>query len=62
MMVIRLYSKFSCRHNCAYCPNEKAHEGNANGDQPRSYLYSEPAVLRANENKLHNSYLHPMLV
>ena len=42
--------KFSCRHNCAYCPNEKAHEGNNWVDQPRSYLYSEPAVLRANEN------------
>jgi ELP3 family radical SAM enzyme/protein acetyltransferase len=42
--------KFSCRHNCAYCPNEKAHEGNNWVDQPRSYLYTEPAVLRANEN------------
>jgi len=43
--------KFSCKHDCAYCPNEKAHEGNNWVDQPRSYLYSEPAVLRANENK-----------
>lgn len=42
--------KFSCRHNCAYCPNEKGHEGNNWVDQPRSYLYTEPAVLRANEN------------
>lgn len=41
---------FSCKHNCAYCPNEKAHEGNGWIDQPRSYLYSEPAVLRANAN------------
>ena len=42
--------KFSCKHDCAYCPNEKAHKGNNWVDQPRSYLYSEPAVLRANEN------------
>jgi len=34
---------FSCRHNCAYCPNEP--------DQPRSYLLREPAVARANKNK-----------
>jgi histone acetyltransferase (RNA polymerase elongator complex component) len=47
----KVVGKFSCRHNCAYCPNEKAHEGNNWVDQPRSYLYSEPAVLRANENK-----------
>jgi len=51
MMAIRLLASFSCRHNCAYCPNEKAHDGNNWVDQPRSYLYSEPAVLRANENK-----------
>ena len=43
-------SKLSCKHDCAYCPNEKAHSGNNWVDQPRSYLYSEPAVLRANEN------------
>ena len=43
-------SKFSCKHDCAYCPNEKAHIGNGFIDQPRSYLYSEPAVLRANAN------------
>jgi ELP3 family radical SAM enzyme/protein acetyltransferase len=42
--------KFSCKHDCAYCPNEKAHEGNNWVDQPRSYLFSEPAVLRANDN------------
>jgi ELP3 family radical SAM enzyme/protein acetyltransferase len=46
----KVVGKFSCRHNCAYCPNEKAHEGNNWVDQPRSYLYSEPAVLRANDN------------
>ena len=42
--------KFSCKHDCAYCPNEKGHEGNNWIDQPRSYLFSEPAVLRANDN------------
>jgi len=42
--------KFSCKHDCAYCPNEKAHDGNNWTDQPRSYLFSEPAVLRANHN------------
>jgi ELP3 family radical SAM enzyme/protein acetyltransferase len=45
-----IIGKFSCKHNCAYCPNEKAHKDNNWVDQPRSYLYSEPAVLRANEN------------
>lgn len=34
--------KFSCKHNCYYCPNEPG--------QPRSYLYEEPAVRRANAN------------
>lgn len=43
-------AKFSCKHDCHYCPNEKAHEGNGWVDQPRSYLFSEPAVLRANQN------------
>jgi ELP3 family radical SAM enzyme/protein acetyltransferase len=47
----KVVGKFSCRHNCAYCPNEKAHAGNNWVDQPRSYLYTEPAVLRANDNK-----------
>ena len=27
---------FSCKHNCYYCPNEPAHEGNNWQDQPRS--------------------------
>ena len=31
---------FSCKWNCAYCPNEPG--------QPRSYLKGEPGVLRAN--------------
>lgn len=43
-------TKFSCAWDCHYCPNEKAHEGNGFIDQPRSYLFQEPAVLRANEN------------
>jgi ELP3 family radical SAM enzyme/protein acetyltransferase len=41
---------FSCKHDCFYCPNEPAHEGNGWVDQPRSYLFQEPAVLRANRN------------
>jgi len=41
---------FSCAWNCHYCPNEKAHAGNGFVDQPRSYLFNEPAVLRANDN------------
>lgn len=32
--------KFSCKHNCYYCPNEPT--------QPRSYLKGEPGVDRAN--------------
>lgn len=43
-------ARFSCKHDCAYCPNEPAHEGNNFTPQPRSYLYSEPAVMRANDN------------
>ena len=39
---------FSCKHNCYFCPNEPAHEGNHFQAQPRSYLYNEPAVRRAN--------------
>jgi ELP3 family radical SAM enzyme/protein acetyltransferase len=34
---------FSCRWNCSYCPNEPG--------QPRSYLFGEPGVLRANQYK-----------
>lgn len=41
---------FSCKHNCYYCPNEPAHKGNQWQAQPRSYLYHEPAVRRANRN------------
>lgn len=39
---------FSCKHDCFYCPNEPAHEGNNWQAQPRSYLFWEPAVQRAN--------------
>lgn len=42
---------FSCKHNCYYCPNEPAHSGNNYQAQPRSYLYHEPAVRRANRNE-----------
>ena len=45
--------KFSCKHNCYYCPNEPAHEGNGWQAQPRSYLFNEPAVLRANQHKFY---------
>ena len=42
--------KFSCKYDCHYCPNEPAREENNWVDQPRSYLYDEPAVRRANQN------------
>lgn len=32
---------FSCKWNCHYCPNEPG--------QPRSYVFGEPGVLRANQ-------------
>ena len=44
---------FSCKHNCYYCPNEPAHKDNGWQAQPRSYLFNEPAVLRANQNKFY---------
>jgi ELP3 family radical SAM enzyme/protein acetyltransferase len=34
--------KFTCKWDCAYCPNEPG--------QPRSYLFGEPGVLRANQH------------
>ena len=34
--------EFSCKFNCFYCPNEPG--------MPRSYLKSEPGVLRGNRN------------
>lgn len=42
---------FSCKHNCYYCPDEPAHKDNNWQAQPRSYLFNEPAVLRANQHK-----------
>jgi ELP3 family radical SAM enzyme/protein acetyltransferase len=39
----RRNQSFSCKWNCAYCPNEPG--------QPRSYLKGEPGVLRANREK-----------
>lgn len=40
--------KFSCPYDCKYCPNETKKNG-ADYDMPRSYLSSEPAVMRAME-------------
>jgi ELP3 family radical SAM enzyme/protein acetyltransferase len=34
---------FTCKWDCFYCPNEPG--------QPRSYLFAEPGVLRANQNQ-----------
>ena len=34
--------KFSCKYDCYFCPSEPG--------QPKSYLQSEPGVLRANQN------------
>lgn len=44
----KVKQSFSCGKNCAYCPDEPAHKDNNMQAQPRSYIYSEPAVLRAN--------------
>ena len=46
----RVKGTFSCLHNCSFCPNEKPSEANNWTQQPKSYLYTEPAVLRANQN------------
>ena len=40
--------KFSCPYDCKYCPDERKSNG-ADYDMPRSYLSSEPAVMRAME-------------
>lgn len=40
--VITSPGEFSCPADCHYCPNEPG--------QPRSYLSTEPAILRANQN------------
>ena len=41
---------FSCPHDCSFCPKEEASEENGWTEQPRSYLFNEPAVRRANRN------------
>ena len=41
--VVTAPGPFSCPQDCAYCPDEPG--------QPRSYLSTEPAVARANQNK-----------
>jgi ELP3 family radical SAM enzyme/protein acetyltransferase len=41
---------FSCAHNCYFCPDEPPNEDNNFEKQPRSYLFKEPAVRRANQN------------
>ena len=47
---VRVKGTFSCLHNCSFCPNEKPSIDNNWTQQPKSYLYTEPAVLRANQN------------
>ena len=39
--------KFSCKHNCYYCPLEPPSEENGWMEQPRSYLSKEPGVARS---------------
>ena len=41
-------NRFSCKYDCAYCPQETDLDGNPT--QPRSYLSNEPAMLRALES------------
>lgn len=40
--IVTAPGRFSCPHDCYYCPDEPG--------QPRSYLSTEPAVARANQN------------
>lgn len=46
----RVKGNFSCLHKCSFCPDEKPSKDNNWVQQPKSYLYTEPAVLRANQN------------
>jgi len=46
----RVKGTFSCLHKCSFCPDEKPSIDNNWVQQPKSYLYTEPAVLRANQN------------
>lgn len=41
---------FSCQYDCHYCPKEPGHKGNDFQEQPRSYIFNEPGVRRANRN------------
>jgi len=41
--IVTAPGRFSCPHDCHYCPDEPG--------QPRSYLSTEPAVARANQNE-----------
>lgn len=43
--------KFTCEHNCYYCPNEPPTNENGYLPPPRSYLSNEPAVARGLRNK-----------
>jgi len=47
----RIKGTFSCLHKCSFCPDEKPSIANNWTQQPKSYLYTEPAVLRANQNE-----------
>ena len=47
---IRIKGTFSCLHKCSFCPDEKPSADNGWVQQPKSYLFTEPAVLRANQN------------
>lgn len=46
----RVKGTFSCLHKCSFCPDEKPSADNGWVQQPKSYLFTEPAVLRANQN------------
>ena len=43
--------KFTCEHDCYYCPNEPPTEENGYLPPPKSYLSKEPAVARGLRNK-----------
>ena len=43
--------KFTCKHDCYYCPNEPPTKENNYLPPPRSYLSKEPAVARGLRNK-----------
>ena len=47
---VRVKGTFSCLHKCSFCPDEKPSADNGWVQQPKSYLFTEPAVLRANQN------------